>query len=203
MSGPARVELTNGVLFYFDEDSGCELEPLLQRDGFGWLVPVLHRIILQLSEARRVALDPLNVSDPDEALDASRAWLERLPDDHRSLASNLFSRHIRNGVGAPRVSEGGPDEQRRAVILGARAVCKAVLLGVRERIAGGRVDQLPKLCRIELELVVDPRGAVEFALERIAWELLPREERERRKAEQGARYRDAWLRGDGPPGRAS
>lgn len=109
---------------------------------------------------------------------ASRVWLEALPADTQSLASNLFLAVVRQGVTVP------------------REVCRQVALGLRERYAQkqGAADHqgAAKTLRIWRNLIDHPEQALAFAVDRIEWEELPREERDRRKVRSAAQHRDAW-----------
>lgn len=118
-----------------------------------------------------------------EMPDASRAWLQSLPQDCQSWASNFFLGAIREGKTTP------------------REVCRMVAECVRERHAQaeaeGDAQGAAKLARIWRNLIDCPQLAMAFAVERLQWETLTPEQKARHKAENAERYRAEWREGHG------
>lgn len=115
-----------------------------------------------------------------EQPEGSRRWLEGLPQDTQSWASNLFLAAIRAGCSAP------------------REVCRHTAEAVRARHAEAEAQNdaqsVAKLTRIWRHLIDQPQGAMAFAADRLAWEQLSDEEKRQHKAENAARHRAKWLR---------
>ena len=114
---------------------------------------------------RRVAVGRVTNEHPEP----SRRWLEGLPKDHRSMASTLFGKAIRDD---------GATEPRQ--------VCRAVYRRISERL---KDEDNVKLLQIRVELVEQLQLALAFAVDRLRWDALSDDERERIKAEAAKRFR--------------
>lgn len=119
-----------------------------------------------------------------EVPEASRAWLQLLPQDCQSWASNFFLSAIREGLTEP------------------RAVCRRAAELVRERHTEAEATKeavsITKLMRIWRALIDHPQLAMAFAVERLEWESLTPEQKAERKAESAERYREEWREGKRP-----
>lgn len=115
-----------------------------------------------------------------EQPEGSRRWLEGLPQDTQSWASNLFLAAIRAGASTP------------------REVCRHAAQATKARHdeaeAENDAQSVAKLLRIWRHLIDQPQSAMAFAVDRLAWEQLSDEEKRQCKAENAARYRAQWQR---------
>jgi hypothetical protein len=109
-----------------------------------------------------------------------RTWLAQWPQARRSLLANLFHSAVRAGASTP-----------TAVVDAAGRELRRRLRDVRPPL--GPTDTV-------LEAVLDalgraPQDAEAYAQEVLAWEALPREVREQRKAERGRQFQQQYMAG--------
>jgi hypothetical protein len=118
-----------------------------------------------------------NVHEDTRGIIPQRAWLEHFPPHCRSPISNWFHNTVRGGATTP-----------------------AAVLWQVQREAQGRLGAtghvVDPYCQAILDLLqTDRAGALAYAEDVLAYERLPREERQRVKAERAAPYLQKAMRG--------
>jgi hypothetical protein len=120
-----------------------------------------------------------SVSIPQPPADADRALLQPLSPYEANLCGQAFHDRARRGIEDPAASVA------LATATIGRWSCEEERPREAQRAAAAR--------RLLDALARHPEEAEAFARACIAWAALPREERERRKAERAAQHRQAWL----------
>jgi hypothetical protein len=107
-----------------------------------------------------------------------RSWLEQWPTARRSLISNLFHYAVRDGATTPAL------------------IVQAVQAAITRRLRYARppydaADEA--LHTVRQALQSDPQDAYAYAQNVLAWEQLPRVERERQKQERGRYFQQQYM----------
>ena len=112
---------------------------------------------------------------------ASRVWLEHFPAAKRSGVANLFHQAVRQGHRHP------------------WRILLAVRQAVRQRLGWAHPpERRAHLEHILTTLTTDPTGATQYAAAVLAWESLPAEERDLRKAARAREYQREHMRAQAP-----